>query len=242
MCNKCGNKNHRDLTILKIRDNIPHDPRFDNLPEELLKPPFLLVVNGSVRSGKSVLIQNLLFNDSMYRDRFDNIVYISPTVHNDASLQHMREMDDILMCDDPEQLDTVLQKVVELQKENADNHTLIIIDDCLGYIKRGSYLTYLCTRYRHWKISLIITSQDFRSVSNIIRANASGYILYKTPNKKELQKLEDEFESIVPEFRALYDYATNELYNFLFINLRNLDVYHNFTKKLYDKSKNKYML
>jgi hypothetical protein len=154
----------------------------------------------------------------------------------------MREMDDILMCDDPEQLDTVLQKVVELQKENADNHTLIIIDDCLGYIKRGSYLTYLCTRYRHWKISLIITSQDFRSVSNIIRANASGYILYKTPNKKELQKLEDEFESIVPEFRALYDYATNELYNFLFINLRNLDVYHNFTKKLYDKSKNKYML
>jgi hypothetical protein len=234
-------KHKKDLTILKIRDKIPHDPRFDDLPEELLKPPFLLVVNGSVRSGKSVLIQNLIYNNNHYRDRFDNVIYISPTIHNDNSLQFMREDEDITMLDDPSRLDEYLQNIVNYQSEHEDEYTLVVIDDCLP-LKRGSYLTYLCTRYRHYKLSIIITSQDFRSVSNIIRANASGYILYKTANKKEFIKLQDEFESIVSEFDKLYDYATNELYNFLFLNLRNLDVYHNFTEKLYDKSKNKYML
>lgn len=233
----------KNLEILKVKDKTLKDNRFDDIPEELLKPPFLLIVNGSVRSGKSVLVQNFIYNDNFYKGYFDNITYISPTVHNDNTLQFMREDDEITMLDNPaEHLDDYLKAILKNQEENENEHTLVVIDDCLGFIRKGSYLTYLCTRYRHYKISLIITSQDFRSIPNIIRQNASAYIIFKTPNKKEFQKMQDEFEAIIEHFKELYDYSTNKLYNFIFINLRNLNVYHNFTERLYDKEKDEYAI
>jgi len=189
-----------ELKILKVKDLIEKDTRFDKLNPVLLKPPFLLVMNGSVRSGKSNLIVNLIYNNNFYKKIFDNIVYISPTVYIDNTLQHLDD-DDVLKFDNPEKLDDILKTVVESQNEDnhKKEHTLIIIDDCLP-LKRGSYLTYLATRYRHFRISLIITSQDYRSVPNIIRANASGYLIFKTSNKKEYKKLEDEFGSLFDNF------------------------------------------
>lgn len=225
-----------ELKILKVKDLIEKDTRFDKLNPVLLKPPFLLVINGSVRSGKSNLIVNLIYNNNFYKKIFDNIVYISPTVYIDNTLQHLDD-DDVLKFDNPEKLDDILKTVVESQ--NKDNHkkehTLIIIDDCLP-LKRGSYLTYLATRYRHFRISLIITSQDYRSVPNIIRANASGYLIFKTSNKKEYKKLEDEFGSLFENFEELYEMCTNKLFSFMFINLRNLNVYSDFEKLVYKKS------
>jgi hypothetical protein len=224
------------LKILKVKDLMKKDSRFDKLDPILLKPPFLLIINGSVRSGKSNMIINMIYNDNFYKKVFDNIVYISPTVNLDNTLQHLDE--DIIKVDNPEYLDETLKKIVESQEdiENENEHTLIIIDDCLGFLKRGSYLTYLATRYRHFRISLIITSQDFRSVPNIIRANASGYLIFKTSNKKEYKKLEDEFGSLFPNFQELYEMCTNKLYSFMFLNLRNLNVYSDFEKLVYKKS------
>jgi hypothetical protein len=225
-----------ELKILKVKDLIEKDTRFDKLNPVLLKPPFLLVINGSVRSGKSNLIVNLIYNNNFYKKIFDNIVYISPTVYIDNTLQHLDD-DDVLKFDNPEKLDDILKTVVESQNEDnhKKEHTLIIIDDCLP-LKRGSYLTYLATRYRHFRISLIITSQDYRSVPNIIRANASGYLIFKTSNKKEYKKLEDEFGSLFENFEELYEMCTNKLYSFMFINLRNLNVYSDFEKLVYKKS------
>ena len=225
-----------ELKILKVKDLIEKDTRFDKLNPVLLKPPFLLVMNGSVRSGKSNLIVNLIYNNNFYKKIFDNIVYISPTVYIDNTLQHLDD-DDVLKFDNPEKLDDILKTVVESQNEDnhKKEHTLIIIDDCLP-LKRGSYLTYLATRYRHFRISLIITSQDYRSVPNIIRANASGYLIFKTSNKKEYKKLEDEFGSLFENFEELYEMCTNKLYSFMFINLRNLNVYSDFEKLVYKKS------
>lgn len=229
---------NKNLSILKIKPlNNIDDTRFNKLDENLLKPPFLMVINAPVKSGKSVLLQNLIYNDNFYKNIFDNVVYISPTIYNDATLCHMVEDDNIIKIEDPSQLEDIIDKVIESQKENPEEHTLLILDDCLGFIKRHSRITTLCTRYRHFRISIIITSQDFKSIPNIIRANASGYILFKTLNSKEYEKIESEFNSI-PHFNDLYKYATEAQYNFLFINLRDLNIFHNFTKKIYDKHLN----
>jgi hypothetical protein len=224
-----------NLTILKVKDLLDDDKRFDHLNTTLLKPPFMMVINGSVRSGKSNLLVNLIYNNNFYHNCFDNIVYISPTIHLDRTLQHLED-DDVLKVDDPEQLDTVLKSVVESQQSNKTEHTLVIIDDCLGFIKRKSYLTYLSTRYRHHKISLIITSQDFRSIPNIIRTNASAYIIFKTNNAKEYDKLQYEFGGLFQDFKKYYEEATDKPYNFLFVNLRTLALYHDFGKLLYQKN------
>lgn len=232
----------KDLTILKVKELKDNNKRFNNLDDRLLKPPFLLILQGSVRSGKSNLIMNFIYNDNMYHNVFDQIIFISPTIHQDMTLDKLREDDEIIKLDNPEDLDDILKKIEESQldvndqkPENEREHLLIIIDDCLGYINKGSYLNNLCTRYRHYRLSLIITSQDFRSIPNKIRQNASGYIIWKTNNKKEHDKILEEFGGLFEDFEKHYLTATNKPYNFLFMNLRNLSLHHNFDKQLFIK-------
>jgi hypothetical protein len=227
----------KDLTILKVKQLNNNNKRFDKLDERLLKPPFLWIFQGSVRSGKSNLVMNILYNDNMYHKIFDQVIFISPTIHQDLTLEKLREDDEIIKLDNPEELDNILKKIVESQEEpeNEKEHLLIIIDDCLGYIKSGSYLNFLCTRYRHYRLSLIITSQDFRSIPNKIRQNASGYIIWKTNNKKELDKITQEFGGMFRDFDKHYNEATDKPYNFIYMNLRDLSLHHNFDKLLYIK-------
>ena len=81
-------------------------------------------------------------------------------------------------------------------------------------------------------MSLIFTCQNFRTLPPIIRTNASAYIIFKTPNKKEYHKYCEEFDSIFENFEDLYKKATQEPYNFLYLDLRNVKAYHNFKEEL----------
>jgi hypothetical protein len=228
----------KDLTILKVKQHNNNNKRFDNLDDRLLKPPFLLICQGSVKSGKSNFLMNIIYNDNMYHKVFDQVIYISPTIHQDPILEKLREDDEIIKLDNPEDLDNILKKIVKSQEEpeNKDDHLLIIIDDSLGYIKPGnSYLNFLSTRYRHYRLSLLITSQDFRSIPNKIRQNATGYIFWKCNNRKELNKIIEEFAGLFENFEEHYKEATDNSFNFLFMNLRDLSLNHNFDKLLYIK-------
>lgn len=227
----------KDLTILKVKQLNNNNKRFDNLDDRLIKPPFLILFQGNVKSGKSNLVMNILYNTNLYHKIFDQVIFISPTIHQDLTLEKMTEDEEIIKLDNPEDLDDILKNIVASQEEpeNKNDHLLIIIDDCLGYIKSGSYLNFLCTRYRHFRLSLIITSQDFRSIPNKIRQNASAYIIWRTNNKKELNKILEEFGGVFEDFEKHYKEATDKPYNFLFMNLRNLSLYHNFDKLLYIK-------
>jgi hypothetical protein len=224
------------LDILKVKSVTEYDKRFETLQEPLLKPPFLGVINGSVRTGKSTILMNLLYNKNFYKDLFDKVIYISPTVHNDLTLEHLREDEDIIKIHDGlEDLDTILQTIIKTKEEDEEERKafyLIVLDDCLGYIKPNSYIAFLCSRYRHSKISLIFTSQNFRSIPNIIRTNATFYLLFKTTNKKEYLKYVEEFSGLFENFEEIFKDATEQPYNFLFLNLRDISANHNFREKL----------
>lgn len=224
------------LDILKVKSVTEYDKRFETLQDPLLKPPFLGVINGSVRTGKSTILMNLLYNKNFYKDLFDKVIYISPTVHNDVTLEHLRDDEDIIKIHDGlEDLDTILRTIIKTKEEDEEERKafyLIILDDCLGYIKPHSYVTFLCSRYRHYKISMIFTSQNFRSIPNIIRTNATFYLLFKTTNKKEYVKYLEEFSGLFEHFEAIFSKATEQPYNFLFLNLRNVSAYHNFREQL----------
>jgi hypothetical protein len=224
------------LDILKIKSEVEHNKRFDAIHAHLLKPPFLGVINGSVRTGKSTLIMNLIYNKNFYKGKFDKIIFISPTSLNDLTLKHLAEDDDIMkITDNLEQLDDILKLLLE-EKESDDEtkkeHYLIIFDDCLGFIKPKSYASFLCSRYRHYKLSLVFTSQNYRSIPPIIRTNATFYLIFKTPNKKEYNKYVEEFSGVYQHFEKMYKIACEEPYNFLYLDLRNVKAYHNFNKLL----------
>jgi hypothetical protein len=69
----------------------------------------------------------------------------------------------------------------------------------------------------------------------VCRYNASGYIIFKTHNKKEFVKLEEELEGNFPNFDELYKEATEEKYNFLFLDMEKIKAYKNFDTLLYEK-------
>ena len=229
----------KDLEILQVKSLPEYDTkRFEKLHKHLLKPPFLGIFNAPVRSGKSTMIMNLIYNKNFYNGLFDKIIYFSPTVRNDKTLQHLSTDEDehiTIIDENLDEVDEVLKAIVadkmdsekDEEEDTRNEQWLVIMDDMLGFIKPKGFVSTFCSKYRHSRVSLIFTTQLFRAIPNIIRANATWYIIWQTNNKKEYAKLEEEFGGIFPNFEKLYDEATNKPYHFLYLDLRNIKALNN---------------
>ena len=203
--------------------------------------PFLLVIQAPVRSGKTNLLINLLYNENFnYKAFYEDILYISPTIENDDTGRAVMKDEDITkITDQLNELDLILESIVEIQKaklKEERTHTLVILDDCLGLIKTvgQSYFATLCSKYRHWLCSLWVTTQNFRSLPPTTRYNATSYIIFRTNNKKELGKMEEEFEGNYPFFE-IYQMATKDKYNFLYLDMEEIKAFKNFEELIYEK-------
>ena len=208
-----------------------------SIPYPLQQPNFLMIIVGPCRSGKGVYLMNVLLNKNLgYRDYFDNIIYISPTIRSDKTAKILYKDDDITkITDNLEHLNDILRVIVEDQKESEES-LLVVIDDCLGLLgSNSSYFSTLCSKYRHYNMSLIITTQSFRSIPLICRSNASAYVLFKSHNKKEIEKLEEEMGGMFPEFLKLYDEATKEKFSFLYLDMEKATAWLRYDKLLYEK-------
>lgn len=174
-----------------------------------------------------------------YKKYFDDVIYISPTIENDTTGNAiMKDKKIMKLTEGLEDVDLILESIVEVRKKQEKlTPTLIVLDDMLGLIKpQGStYFSNLCSKYRHWKLSLIITTQNFRAIPVTCRYNATGYILFKTHNKKEYNKIEEELEGNFPDFNKIFSIATEEKYNFLFLDMEQIKAYKNFKQLLYEK-------
>jgi hypothetical protein len=200
--------------------------------------PFLMTVVAPVRSGKTTFVVGLIY--MIYKDIFEEIMYISPTIENDdTGWAVMQDEEIIKITENLTEIDLILESIVEIQKakpKDKRQHTLIVLDDMLGLLKNQgqSYFASLCSKYRHWKISIIVSVQSYRSLPPICRANSTAYIIFKTHNDKEHEKMVDEFSGNFP-FDEVYEYATEERYNFLYLNLEQVKAYKNFEELIYEK-------
>jgi hypothetical protein len=73
-------------------------------------------------------------------------------------------------------------------------HNILIIEDALGTFKIKSKLTYLFTRHRWYNLTIIISSQSFRSLPVVMRNNCVLNFIFQT-NNKELKKIAEEFSN-----------------------------------------------
>eukprot|EP00729_Bicosta_minor_P005953 gene5953-18218_t len=216
------------------------DPRLPGATEDGGYKPALVIIQAPVKSGKSNLIISMLYQDNLMRGIFEDILYISPTVMNDETSWVVRKDDEIIkITENLNDMDLILESIVEIQKAKPDDEReqqLVVLDDCLGLIKTAgqSYFSTLCSKYRHWKITLWVTTQNFRAIPPTARYNASHYIIFKTNNRKELDKMTEELEGNFPFF-DVYAEATHERYNFLFLDMQSIKAYKNFNELLYEK-------
>ncbi len=229
-------QNVPEVLPVKPPDDLPKEkPIHPHLP----KPPTLLMMISPVKTGKSTIISNLYLNENFYgQDYFDEVHILSNTIHNDVTSRHLLKS---CACYDHYD-DNIIQGIVDKQAkfEKKDQPSIsICLDDCLGSIRREATVNHLASRFRHYGIKLLmISSQNFRNVSPVIRSNATAVIIGSPfPNQKELEKVSSEYGDMFggeKSFMKLYRYATPKRYDFLYLDLSENPphAYHKFSKRI----------
>ena len=152
----------------------PHHPYLPKVDVDVAGGGSLLLMISPVKTGKSTIISNLFLNEDFYgQEFFDDVKIISNTIKNDVTSRFLNKAFEVYDF----YSDEIIEGIVENQKsfEKKDQPQIaVVLDDCLGSIKRESKINHLASRYRHFNIKmLIISSQKFTgSVSPIIRAKS----------------------------------------------------------------------
>ena len=116
------------------------------------------------------------------------------------------------------------RKIIETYGKNIADHILFVLDDLASETK-----TFMSARFkrlvflsRHYKISIIMTTQAYFSIPKAIRLNNSQLILFETGNEKELKTIHEENSSLsFNEFIRLYNECIDVDFGFLMINYQN---------------------
>ncbi len=189
----------------------------------------LLLMISPVRTGKSTIISNLLLGDSdmgFYdaQERFHTTTIISNTIANDVTSRFLAKAFNTHDSYNDMIIDGIVSQQKGFDKEDQPD-IAVILDDCLGSIKREARINHLASRFRHFNIKLlIISSQNFRSCSPIIRQNATNVIVGSPfPNQKELGKMAEEYGDVfggADNWLKIYKKATPDKYNFLHMDFQ----------------------
>ena len=204
----------------------PHHPFLPKVDVDVQGGGSLLLMIAPVKCGKSTIISNLFLNEDFYgQEFFDDVKIISNTIKNDITSRFLNKAFEVYDF----YSDEIIDGIVEHQKsfEKVDQPQIaVVLDDCLGSIKRESKINHLASRYRHFNIKmLIISSQKFTgSVSPIIRSNATDIIVGSPfPNQKELMRIAEEYGDQfggAKNWLKLYRKATPNKYDFCYMSLQ----------------------
>jgi hypothetical protein len=215
-----------------------------NIPYPLLDTSeggFVMCLIAPTCSGKTYVISNLIHNVNFgMKKEFDEIIFISPTLQHDANLKYMEKCEDIVQISDLESLenlDAVLNEIIKSQIEKKDEKEpiLVVLDDCVQFFNNHSVLNNLPQLSRHYKISFIVSTQSYMALPVRLRKNSSEYLIFRIYNIKDYKAIEEEIGSEYENFDKLYNEATEQKYNFLFLNKRDMCAYKNFTQELWQK-------
>ena len=116
--------------------------------------------------------------------------------------------------------------IIELYGKSLANNILLIYDDTISNKKfwNSETVQQMFFNSRHYKISIIITSQNYKSLPKALRLNMSQMLLYFTANQDELKAIFSENSSSLGFKRFEEIYRTtchSKAFHFLVINYQN---------------------
>jgi polynucleotide 5'-kinase involved in rRNA processing len=229
-----------DLTIKPIQPVEIKEKRKYNpvLPSIMRNRGSILLLIGSQNSGKTTIINNLLLSKSFWGGKnsaFDNVYIFCPSVELDDGYRFLRENFECYSEYKAEYLENIKKTQMLFDKKDRPK-IMIVIDDGSGLIDRNSTFNHYLTRFRHYNSNIILSIQNFKSLSPIARSNASDVVLMNgIVNDKEMEKIEDEYDGMFKgTLKKMYQKYTAKPYSFLYLKVRKNppEMYQNFTKKI----------
>lgn len=200
--------------------------KYKQVHPHLPQPPFLLLMCGSVRSGKTNALVGLLRDEEMYGDDYWDIVKIySNSIYNDPKGKYLMDAFDVEDGYKDSYIDSFIKSQKQHERENMPT-ALLVFDDIINKdFKKNNSISFLASRFRHIETSIIIAVQQFRAISPIIRANATDIMIMRQQSagkKGELAKITEEYSDLAgseEQFLKYYNYAINDQpYSFLYID------------------------
>ena len=245
---------NKDLTVLKVKttDAKPF-PLDDELHPNLPRHPFLMMTSSAPRSGKTMMLLNLVANSNYYniRDRddnpyFDRIIWCSPSADFDKNVkQTLEKLDNVHVIHDPRDLaniktiiNTVIADQTKLHEEKKPMERIaIFLDDCIGWLTED--VARMSSRYRHFGCTMVISIQKYSKAPLLLRTCLGHFVTFKQNNGKERERIGDELAEgfVAPdEFEDILNTVTEQKYQFLYMNMENMCLYKNFDTLLIDCS------
>jgi len=214
--------NEIEIKAPEIKNN---DNEIHNI---LFKPPFRVIVIAPSNSGKSVLISNLISSrDLPYRKFFKKNIFIwSSTFHLDDpsfSMSDNIEKENVFNEYNEQSIMEIVNEQTGIIKQYTKKkapHLLFIFDDVVQDLtqSRQSVIIKLYFSARHFNISLILLSQQYKMVPRPVRLNASDVIIFQTGNNAEITKISEEQAIPADKFKQILKDATSEPFSFLVIH------------------------
>jgi len=198
-------------------------------PEPLQAPPFIGVLLGSRGASKSTILSNLMLRSCFWGeckgkpDTFDQIILISPTLGQDQTGRFLAKKASATY---PEYDDGIINGLIEFQSsipKKERHHLCLILDDLTASsnYKPNSAVNRLCSIHRHLSISILFLIHRVNAIPPVVRNCYTFMHCLRMPSASEQQKLFEDHLSFLADkkqIKALYDYATAEPYNSLYVD------------------------
>jgi hypothetical protein len=194
------------------------------------KFPFSMMISGRSGSGKTNLLMNIMTRDDLYGKYFHYIIVFSPTAGSTDDMYKKLKIpeENFIRELKPEFLTNLIEHRGQLIKEKGiewvSKHArmCLIMDDVIAerHFLESPDALKMFTLLRHYLCSIIILMQSYNKLPRAARLSANAIAVFPA-SQSEVSVLLDE---ITPagiskrEFEEVIKYATDEPYNFLYIN------------------------
>lgn len=180
-----------------------------------LKIPFRMCIVAPSGSGKTNFLLNLIQMFCVGKGTFESMAIITRNKDEPLYLWLADKSDQITITEG-------LQNTPRLDDFDKRENHLVVFDD-LVLSKDLSGVEQYYIRARKLNCSVIFISQSYFRIPKIIRNNCNYMALLKLSGNREVNIILSEFGLGVSkeELLALYEYATNEKFQCLFIDLEN---------------------
>ena len=166
------------------------------------KPPFHHTIVGATGSGKTYYLLKML--EEKYNGWYNTVWLICPTFFGNDTYLDWKYVNDPEFVPIPCCLDDVeyfIQLVIDASREygthrDGNKNLLILNDVAAGHSvkNRGGGLVESGFGSRHDGLSVVVLTQQFKSITKAWRDNQSHYTFFYNPNKKDMDEM---FETLL---------------------------------------------